>query len=92
MQAIGGMMAAYELWERAMVPSLMSGAGTWMGMTTMEIDRLDKIQDFFLASYAQSARILSPYCPVGGNGNDGDETQNLARENYVTKKDKKTEN
>ena len=47
MQAIGGMMAAYELWERAMVPSLLSGAGTWMGITTMEIDRLDKIQDFF---------------------------------------------
>ena len=38
MQAIGGMMAAYELWERAMVPSLLSGAGTWMGITTLGID------------------------------------------------------
>ena len=26
MQAIGGMMAAWHLWERAMVPSLLSGA------------------------------------------------------------------
>ena len=31
MQAMGGMMAAWELWERAMVPSLLSGAGTWFG-------------------------------------------------------------
>ena len=29
MQAIGGMMAAVELWERAIIPSLLSGAGTW---------------------------------------------------------------
>jgi hypothetical protein len=28
MQAVGGMMAAWELWERAMVPSLLAGAGT----------------------------------------------------------------
>ena len=47
MQAVGGMMAAWELWERAMVPSLLSGAGTWTGITSTEIERLDKIQDFF---------------------------------------------
>jgi hypothetical protein len=33
MQAVGGMMAAWELWEKAMVPSLLSGAGTWVGAT-----------------------------------------------------------
>ena len=47
MQAIGGMMAAFELWERAMVPSLLSGAGTWVGITSTEEERLDKIQEFF---------------------------------------------
>ena len=31
MQAIGGLMAARELWERALIPSLLSGAGTWIG-------------------------------------------------------------
>ena len=31
-----------------MVPSLLSGAGTWMGITSTEIKRLDKIQDLFL--------------------------------------------
>jgi hypothetical protein len=29
MQAIAGMMTAWELWERALIPSLLSGAGTW---------------------------------------------------------------
>ena len=33
MQAIGGMMAAKQLWEGAIVPSLLSGAGTWIGIT-----------------------------------------------------------
>ena len=40
-------MAAWELWERAMIPSLLSGAGTWTWITSNEEDKLDKIQDFF---------------------------------------------
>ena len=47
MQAISGMMAARELWERYMVPSLLSGAGTWVGASTTEIEMCDKIQDMF---------------------------------------------
>ena len=47
MQAIGGMMAAWELWEKAMVPSLLSGAGTWMGATEKEEEMCDKMQDLF---------------------------------------------
>ena len=47
MRAIGGMMAAWELWEKAMVPSLLLGAGTWTGITSTEIESLDKMQDFF---------------------------------------------
>ena len=31
MQAIGGIMTGWELWEQALLPSLLSGAGTWMG-------------------------------------------------------------
>ena len=31
MQAIGGLMAARELWERALIPRLLSGAGTFIG-------------------------------------------------------------
>ena len=47
MQAIGGMMSVWELWEKAMVPSLLSGAGTWQGATESEYEMCDKIQDMF---------------------------------------------
>ena len=47
MQAVGGMIAAWELWEKAMVPSLLSGAGTWAGATVNEYEKCDKLQDMF---------------------------------------------
>ena len=31
MQAIGGMMVEWELLEEAIIPSLLSGSGTWFG-------------------------------------------------------------
>ena len=31
MKAMGGLVAAWELWERTLLPSLLSGAGTWLG-------------------------------------------------------------
>ena len=34
MQAMGGLVAAWELWERALIPSLLAGAGTWLGDIT----------------------------------------------------------
>ena len=47
MQAMGGMRAAWELWERALIPSLLSGAGTWFGKCQMAVDLCDGIQNFF---------------------------------------------
>ena len=47
MQAMGGLMAAWELWEKALVPSLLSGAGTWTGDIKRAVDMCDKIQEFF---------------------------------------------
>ena len=47
MQAMGGLVAAWELWERALVPSLLSGAGTWLG-DTREAEKLcNKLQAFY---------------------------------------------
>ena len=42
MQAVGGMMEAWE-----MVPSLLSGAGIWVAATSVEYDRCDKLQDMY---------------------------------------------
>ena len=47
MQAIGGMMAAHELWEKALIPSLLSGAGTWFGENKETVELCDDIQNFF---------------------------------------------
>ena len=40
-------MSAWELWEKALLPSLLSGAGTWVGSTSKEEEKCDKIQEFF---------------------------------------------
>ena len=47
MQAMGGLMAARELWEKALVPSLISGAGTWIGDCKDAVDICDNLQYFF---------------------------------------------
>ena len=49
MQVMGGMMAAWELWERAIIPSLLSGAGNWIGSGGGKeaIDLCDKVQNFY---------------------------------------------
>ena len=47
MQSMGGLMAAWELWERALVPSLLSGAGTWVGDIWKAVEQCEKLQNFF---------------------------------------------
>ena len=47
MQAMGGLVAAWELWERALVPSLLSGAGTWLGDIREAVKLCNTIQAFY---------------------------------------------
>ena len=47
MQTLGGLAAAWELWERALIPSLLSGAGTWLGNIDAAIKQCNAIQDFY---------------------------------------------
>ena len=47
MQALAGAMAAWELWEHALLPSLLSGAGTWLGEIKEAVDLCDSLQNFF---------------------------------------------
>ena len=44
MQGIGGMMAARTLWEGAIVPSLLHGAGTWVGSTVATDKMCEELQ------------------------------------------------
>ena len=47
MQALGGMTAAWELWEKALLPSLLSGSGTWIGDCKKTIELCDDIQNLY---------------------------------------------
>ena len=47
MQALSGCMEAWELWEHALLPSLLSGAGTWLGDIEEAVELWDKTQNFF---------------------------------------------
>ena len=59
MQAMGGLVAAWELWERALVPSLLSGAGTWLGNIGEATTLCNKIQNF----YWRTILKISSSCP-----------------------------
>ena len=47
MQSLGGLAAALELWERALLPSLLSGAGTLLGECKEAIGLCDNLQNFY---------------------------------------------
>ena len=48
MQIIGGLKCGLDIWELAMVPSLMNNCGTWMEISEKSIEKLDQLQNIFL--------------------------------------------
>ena len=58
MQAMGGLMSAWELWEKALIPSLLSGCGTWFGKCETTVDLCDDTK-LLLAGNVDGSRILS---------------------------------
>ena len=46
MQALGGLAAAWDLWEQALILSLLAGAGTWLGDASIH-HLCNKTQDFY---------------------------------------------
>ena len=47
MQALGSLMSTWILWEKALVLSLISGAGSWLGDCTNAAELCDTIQLYF---------------------------------------------
>ena len=43
LQAIAGMEGAWILWERAIIPSLLAGCGSWIGIGESIYLKLDEI-------------------------------------------------
>ena len=48
MQAVGGMMGAWDLWNLAVVPSLINNCSTWIGITTNMEDKLETLQEKYI--------------------------------------------
>ena len=48
MAALGGLMGAWILWERALVPSLLSRCCNWVGISQRTVDQLNGIQNTYV--------------------------------------------
>ena len=48
LQAIAGMEGAWILWERAILPTLLTGCGAWVGVGKKTYQKLDEIQNEYL--------------------------------------------
>ena len=47
MQKLAGLEAAWDIWEKALAPALLSGAGSWIGEIKTTTDVCNMLQDFF---------------------------------------------
>ena len=47
-QCVGGFMVAIDLWELAILPSLLNNAGTWTDMDEETVERLEELQLFYI--------------------------------------------
>ena len=47
MQAMGGLMSAWEPWEKALIPSLLSSCVTWFGKCQTTVDIWHDLQNFY---------------------------------------------
>ena len=59
MQMIGGIKCGLDIWELAIIPSLLNNCGTWVEMSSQSIDKLNHLQNTFL----QTIFAVSQSCP-----------------------------
>ena len=65
MKSMGGLVAAWELWEGALLPSLLSGAGTWLRIIDAAIKLCNSVQNFYcrlILNNPESCPRLSLMC------------------------------
>ena len=59
MQMIGGLKCGLDIWELALVPSLINNSSTWTQISSESIEKLNKLQNNFL----QMLFAVSQSCP-----------------------------
>ena len=53
MQAVGGLMSAWDLWNLAIIPSLLSNCGIWTEIDAISVQKLEEMQDAFVRRILQ---------------------------------------
>ena len=48
MQAVGGIIGAWDLWNMAIIPSLLANCGTWTELPTKAVEICDGLQNLFI--------------------------------------------
>ena len=56
MQMIGGIKCGMDIWEMAIIPSLLNNAGTWIHISDTSIDKLNSLQNIFLQTLLGAGR------------------------------------
>ena len=46
-QAIGGMMGAWDIWEKAIIPKLLANCGSWVGISSQTLKLLEETQNLY---------------------------------------------
>ena len=49
LQAISGMEGAWIIWEKSIIPTLLSGCGSWVGIGQKTYEKVDQIQNEYLS-------------------------------------------
>ena len=48
MQAVGGLMGAWDLWNMAIIPSLLNNCGVWTEIDEKTVQRLEDLQNTYV--------------------------------------------
>ena len=56
MQRIGGIVAAFEIWEMAVIPSLLNNSESWTEISTQTMEDLEDLQFLFIRTILETGK------------------------------------
>ena len=59
MQRIGGIVAAFEIWEMAVIPSLLNNSESWTEISSQTMEDLEDLQFLFIRTILETGKPTS---------------------------------
>lgn len=56
LQKVGGLLGGFDLWEMAIIPSLLNNAETWVEISETSLQKLEELQNMFLRKLLRTKR------------------------------------